>query len=38
MIVSQLNLFGLDYGKSWPLLIVLSGIIMLVRTTSRRIE
>jgi len=31
MLVSQLHLFGLDYHTSWPLLIVLSGIIMLVR-------
>jgi len=31
MIVSQQHLFGLDYHTSWPLLIVLSGIIMLVR-------
>jgi hypothetical protein len=33
MLVSQLHLFGLDYHTSWPLLIVLSGIIMLVRGT-----
>ena len=33
MLVSQLHLFGLDYHTSWPLLIILSGIIMLVRGT-----
>jgi LiaI-LiaF-like transmembrane region len=31
MLVSQLHLFGLDYHTSWPLLIILSGTIMLVR-------
>ena len=31
MLVSQLHLFGLDYRTSWPLLIILSGITMLVR-------
>ena len=31
MLVSQFELFGLDYRNSWPLLIILSGIIMLVR-------
>ena len=31
MLVSQLHVFGLDYGTSWPLLIILSGTIMLVR-------
>ena len=31
MLVSQMNLFGLNYGTSWPLLVILSGIIMLVR-------
>jgi hypothetical protein len=33
MLVSQLHLFGLAYATSWPLLIILSGIIMLVRDT-----
>jgi hypothetical protein len=33
MLVSQLHLFGLDYHTSWPLLIILSGTIMLVRGT-----
>jgi hypothetical protein len=31
MLVSQLHLFGLDYGTSWPLLLILSGTIMLAR-------
>jgi hypothetical protein len=31
MLVSQLHAFGLDYHTSWPLLIILSGTIMLVR-------
>lgn len=31
MLVSQLHVFGLDFGTSWPLLIILSGTIMLVR-------
>jgi hypothetical protein len=31
MLASQFELFGLDYRNSWPLLIILSGIIMLVR-------
>jgi len=31
MLVSQLHIGGLDYGTSWPLLIILSGGIMLVR-------
>jgi hypothetical protein len=31
MLVSQLHVFGLDYGTSWPLLIILSGVIILMR-------
>ena len=31
MLVSQLHVFGLDYHTSWPLLIILSGTIMLAR-------
>jgi hypothetical protein len=31
MLASQFHVLGLDYRTSWPLLIVLSGIIMLVR-------
>ena len=31
MLVSQVHLFGLDYSNSWPLFIILSGIIMLIK-------
>lgn len=31
MLVSQLHVFGLDYATSWPLLIILSGVVILVR-------
>jgi hypothetical protein len=31
MAVAQNHLFGLDYHNSWPLFIVLSGIIMVIR-------
>jgi len=31
MLVSQLHLFGLDFHTSWPLLLVLSGLTMLIR-------
>ena len=31
MLVSELHLFGLTYGTSWPLVIVLSGIMMVLR-------
>ena len=30
MLVSQTHLFGLTYATSWPLLIILSGITMVV--------
>ena len=33
MLVSQLHVFGLDYHTSWPLLLILSGTIMLARGT-----
>ena len=33
LLVSQLHVFGLEHRTSWPLLIVLAGIIMLVRGT-----
>jgi hypothetical protein len=33
MLLSQLHLFGFTYGTSWPLLLILSGMIMLVRGT-----
>ena len=31
MLVSQTHLFGLDFRSSWPLLIVVSGLIMVIR-------
>ena len=31
MMVSQMHVFGLTYGNSWPLFIILSGIMMVVR-------
>jgi len=31
MLVSQIHLWGLDYHNSWPLVVILSGVIMLVR-------
>ena len=31
MMASQLHVFGLDYGNSWPLFIILSGVLMLMR-------
>lgn len=31
MIVAQTHVFGLSYHNSWPLFIVLSGIIMVIR-------
>lgn len=31
MMVSQMHLFGLDYGNSWPLFIILSGVMMILR-------
>ena len=31
MMVSQMHLFGLNYGTSWPLFIVLSGLMMVIR-------
>jgi len=31
MIASQMHVFGLNYGNSWPLLIVLAGIMMILR-------
>jgi hypothetical protein len=33
MLVSQFHVVGLDYHTSWPLLVILSGIIMLVKGT-----
>jgi cell wall-active antibiotic response 4TMS protein YvqF len=31
MLISQLHLWGLDFHNSWPLLLILSGVMMLVR-------
>jgi hypothetical protein len=31
MMVSQMHLFGLNYGNSWPLFIILSGLMMVIR-------
>jgi hypothetical protein len=31
MMVSQMHLFGLNYGNSWPLFIILSGIMTMIR-------
>jgi hypothetical protein len=31
MLVSQTHLFGLSYDTSWPLFIVLAGVMILVR-------
>ena len=31
MVISQIHLWGLDYHNSWPLFIILSGLMLLVR-------
>src|SRR5206468_6342739 len=31
MLVSQEHFFGLDFHTSWPLLLVLSGLLLLIR-------
>jgi hypothetical protein len=31
MLVSQIHLWGLDFHNSWPLIVILSGVIVLVR-------
>ena len=31
MMVSQLHLFGLDYGNSWPIFLILAGIMIVIR-------
>ena len=33
MLVSQTHLFGLSYETSWPLFIILSGLIIMIRGT-----
>jgi hypothetical protein len=32
MIASQMHVFGFNYGNSWPLFIILAGIMMIVRS------
>jgi hypothetical protein len=31
MLIAQTHAFGLDFHNSWPLFIILSGIVMLIR-------
>jgi hypothetical protein len=31
MVISQIHLWGFDYHNSWPLFIILSGLLLLVR-------
>lgn len=31
MLVSQIHLWGFDFHTSWPLLVILSGVMLLVR-------
>ena len=31
MLVSQIHLWGFDFHNSWPLLVILSGVMLLVR-------
>lgn len=31
MLVSQMHFFGLNFHTSWPLLVVLGGIIIVIR-------
>lgn len=31
MLVSQTHLFGLNFGNSWPLLIIFAGLIVVMR-------
>lgn len=31
MLVSQTHLFGLSYGTSWPLLLIMMGLMMAIR-------
>jgi hypothetical protein len=31
MLISQTHLWGLDFHNSWPLVVILSGVIMLVK-------
>ena len=31
LLVSKTHLFGLDFGNSWPLLIIIAGLIVMMR-------
>ena len=31
MLVSQTHLFGLDFGNSWPLIVILAGVMIMIR-------
>lgn len=31
LLVSQTHLFGLDFGTSWPLIVILAGVMILIR-------
>lgn len=31
MLISQTHLFGLDYGTSWPIFVILAGLMMVIR-------
>jgi hypothetical protein len=33
MLVSQMHLFGLTYATSWPLFIILMGLMIMIRGT-----
>ena len=31
MLVSQTHLFGLDFDNSWPLIVILAGVMIMIR-------
>jgi hypothetical protein len=31
MLVSQTHLFGLDFDNSWPLIVILAGVLIMIR-------
>ena len=31
MLVSQTHLFGLNFGNSWPLIVILAGLMIVIR-------
>ena len=33
MLVSQTHLFGLNFGNSWPLVVILAGVMIVIRGT-----